>query len=86
MELVTPQWIKTDSIGNEISPGDLVSCDGTRGWRAEVGILLGWTENGYRVAPFCTNSKVEHNRIIKSNLISPNVVFLVKRKNSTILE
>jgi hypothetical protein len=86
IELVTPKFKKLDAIGNEIEPGDIIACDGGKWYGIELGILLGWTKNGYRVAPFHTNSNHEDSRKLKGGLISPHTVFLIKRKNSTILQ
>lgn len=86
--LVTPQWIKPDTMGNEIAPGDIVALD--RGGKYSgclVGILLGWTEQGYRVAGFKTQS--QHHaaqRTIEGSLRSPHQVFLVKAMNSTVIK
>lgn len=84
-DLVTPKHVKTDSLGNEIQPGDLVSyyCDGSLS-AASVGILLGFTPKGYRVVPFHTSPIPEH-RVLLSHMDSPHRVFLVKSKSSPIV-
>lgn len=87
IELVTPQWIKPDSMGNEIAPGDIVALDkGGKYSGCMVGILLGWTEGGYRVAGFRTTVNFPEQRIVEGSLRSPHQVFLVKSMNSTVLK
>lgn len=87
IELVTPQWIKSDSMGNEIAPGDIVALDKSGKYSGcMVGILLGWTEQGYRVAGFQTSTKFPEHRTIEGSLRSPHQVFLVKSMNSTVLK
>lgn len=84
-ELVTPKHVKTDSLDNEIQPGDLVSyyCGGSHS-AASVGILLGFTPKGYRVVPFYT-SPIPNHRVLGSHMDSPHRVFLVKSKSSPIV-
>ena len=87
IELVTPQWIKPDSMGNEIAPGDIVAFDkGGKTSGCMVGILLGWTEQGYRIAGFQTSTRFPEHRYIEGSLRSPHQVFLVKSMNSTVLK
>ncbi|QEG13198.1 hypothetical protein KAALPHA_180 [Klebsiella phage vB_KaeM_KaAlpha] len=88
IELVTPQWIKPDSMGNEIAPGDIVALDKSGKYSGcMVGILLGWTEQGYRVAGFRTQcEQYASQRVIEGSLRSPHQVFLVKSMNSTVLK
>ena len=87
IELVTPQWIKPDSMGNEIAPGDIVASDKSGKYSGcMVGILLGWTEQGYRVAGFQTSTNFPEHRTIEGSLRSPHQVFLVKSMNSTVLK
>lgn len=87
IELVTPQWIKPDSMGNEIAPGDIVAFDkGGKTSGCMVGILLGWTEQGYRIAGFQTSTRFPEHRYIEGSLRSPHQVFLVKSMNSTVIK
>lgn len=87
IELATPQWIKPDSMGNEIAPGDIVAFDkGGKTSGCMVGILLGWTEQGYRIAGFQTSTRFPEHRYIEGSLRSPHQVFLVKSMNSTVLK
>ena len=89
IELVTPQWIKPDSMGNEIHPGDIVAFDkGGKTSGCMVCILLGWTELGYRVAGVQTQTRetLAEHRTVECSLRSPHQVFLVKAKGSVVIK
>ena len=83
--LVTAEFTRPDSMGNEINPGDIVALDkGGKYAGILVGILLGYTKQGYRVAAWNTGIKEEY-RTLKGGIHTPHQVFLVKRMGSTII-
>ena len=85
MVLVTPKFTKTDSMGNEIFPGGIVAFTTTgKSPGSQVGILLGFTEQGYRVLPFNTRRNNPEWRTLTRGINTPYDVWLVKSKGSAI--
>lgn len=86
MVLVTPKFTKTDSMGNEIFPGDIVAFTTTgKSPGSQVGILLGFTEQGYRVLPFSTSRNNPDWRTLTRSPYTPYDVLLVKSKGAVII-
>lgn len=86
MVLVTPKFTKPDSMGNEINPGDIVAFTTTgKSPGSQVGILLGFTEQGYRVLPFQTSRNNPDWRTLSRSPYTPYDVWLVKSKGAVII-
>lgn len=80
-ELITPKNKKLDSMGNELVPGDMVAYSLSSATSScQLGILLGWTPEGYRVVGFRTHLSNPEYRTLASHTDKPYQCFLVKRK------
>lgn len=82
--LVTAQHYKNDQIGQELSPGDIVAFSPGAANTIVIGILLGFTKEGYRCAKF-NNAVEEHNRTLACYLFTPHTVFRVQSKEAVII-